>query len=124
MGALIGTIAGMVGTGGAFISVPFMTRCNVRLHEAVATSAALGMPIAVAATIGFALAGLGKTGLPPYSVGYVYLPALLAIIVTSTLFAPLGARVAHAWPVSRLRYAFAAMLFVLGAYMWWKAFHL
>ncbi len=124
MGALIGTIAGMVGTGGAFISVPFMTRCNVRLHEAVATSAALGMPIAVAATIGFALAGLHKPGLPPYSVGYVYLPALLAIIVTSTLFAPLGARLAHRWPVARLRHAFAAMLFVLGAYMWWKAFHL
>jgi len=68
--------------------------------------------------------GLRKTGLPPYSLGYVYLPALVAIVVTSTLLAPVGARVAHALPVARLRHAFAAMLFVLGAYMWWKAYHL
>ena len=124
MGALIGTISGMVGIGGAFLSVPFMTRCNVKMHAAVATSAALGLPIAVAATVGFALAGLRKTGLPPYSVGYVYVPALVAIAITSTLLAPLGARAAHAMPVARLRYAFATMLSVLGAYMWWKAFHL
>ncbi len=124
VGALIGTISGMVGIGGAFLSVPFMVRCNVRMHAAVATSAALGMPIALAATIGFMLAGMRKAGLPPWSVGYVYVPALVAIVVTSTLLAPVGARVAHAWPVARLRYAFALMLTVLGAYMWWKAFHL
>ena len=100
----------MVGIGGAFLSVPFMTRCNVKMHSAVATSAALGLPIAVAATVGFVLAGLRKTGLPPYSIGYVYLPALVAIVVTSTLLAPLGARAAHAMPVARLRYAFVAML--------------
>ena len=124
VGAVIGTVAGMVGTGGAFLAVPFLTRCNVKLHTAVATSAALGMPIAVAATIGYVYAGFRKTGLPPYSLGYVYLPALAAIVVTSTLLAPVGARVAHTWPVARLRYAFAAMLFVLGAYMWWKAYHI
>jgi uncharacterized membrane protein YfcA len=101
-----------------------MTRCNVKLHTAVATSAAIGMPVAAAATIGYVVAGLRKTGLPPYSLGYVYLPALVAIVVTSTLLAPVGARVAHALPVARLRHAFAAMLFVLGAYMWWKAYHL
>ena len=124
MGALIGTVAGMVGTGGAFLAVPFMTRCNVKLHMAVATSAALSVPIAVSASIGFVLAGLHKPGLPPYAVGYVYLPALIAIVITSTLLAPVGARMAHEWPVRRLRYAFASMLIVLGAYMWWKAFHL
>jgi uncharacterized membrane protein YfcA len=123
-GAVIGLVAGMVGTGGAFLAVPFMTRCNVKLHTAVATSAAIGMPVAAAATIGYVVAGLRKTGLPPYSLGYVYLPALVAIVVTSTLLAPVGARVAHALPVARLRHAFAAMLFVLGAYMWWKAYHL
>ncbi len=124
VGALIGTISGMVGIGGAFLSVPFMTRCNVKLHEAVATSAALGMPIALSATVGFAFAGWGKAGLPPYSVGYVNLPALVAIAVTSTLLAPIGARVGHALPVAKLRYAFVAMLFSLGCYMWWKAFHI
>jgi uncharacterized membrane protein YfcA len=124
MGAVIGVVAGMVGTGGAFLAVPFMTRCNVKLHMAVATSAALSIPVALASGAGFVLAGFHKEGLPPYSLGYVYLPALLAIVVTSTLLAPVGARVAHAWPVKRLRYAFATMLFFLGAYMWWKAFHL
>jgi uncharacterized membrane protein YfcA len=124
VGAGIGLLSGIVGAGGAFLSVPFMVRCNVRMHAAVATSAALGLPIALAATVGFVYAGLRKTGLPPYSVGYVYLPGLVAIAVTSTLLAPLGARAAHAMPVARLRYAFVAMLVVLGAYMWWKAFHL
>jgi len=124
VGAGIGLISGMVGTGGAFIAVPFLTRCNVKLHAAVATSAAIGVPIALSATLGYVLAGLRKSGLPPHSVGYVYLPAVAAIVVTSMLLAPLGARVAHAWPVARLRYAFAAMLAVLGGYMWWKAFHL
>ncbi len=123
VGVVIGTIAGMVGTGGAFIAVPFMTRCNVRLHVAVATSAALSVPVAIFAAIGFMIAGWHKAGLPPYALGYVYLPALILIVITSTLLAPVGARLAHEWPVVRLRYAFASMLIVLGAYMWWKAFH-
>ncbi|MFO1304245.1 MAG: sulfite exporter TauE/SafE family protein [Burkholderiales bacterium] len=124
MGAVIGTVAGMVGTGGAFLAVPFMTRCNVRLHVAVGTSAALSIPVAIFAAIGFVFAGWSKPGLPPLALGYVYLPALIGIVVTSTLLAPVGARMAHAWPVVRLRYAFSAMLLSLGAYMWWKAWQL
>jgi uncharacterized membrane protein YfcA len=124
VGAVIGMIAGMVGTGGAFLAVPFMTRCNVRLHEAVATSAAMSIPVAIFAATGFIIAGWNKPALPPYAIGYVYLPALVAIVITSTLLAPLGARMAHEWPVDRLRRAFAAMLFCLGAYMWWKAYRL
>ena len=124
VGAVIGTIAGMVGTGGAFIAVPFMTRCNVKLHTAVGTSAALAIPIAIFAAVGFVLAGFHKSGLPPYALGYIYLPALVAIVVTSTLLAPVGARMAHTWSSTRLRHSFATMLMVLGAYMWWKAFHL
>jgi uncharacterized membrane protein YfcA len=121
VGTAIGFIAGMVGTGGAFMAVPFMVRCNVKLHTAVATSAAIGWPVAVAATLGFVFAGYGQSDLPPHSLGYVYLPALVCIAAASILLAPLGARVAHALPVAKLRRAFAAMLFVLGAWMWWKA---
>ncbi len=124
VGVLIGTISGMVGVGGAFMVVPFLTRSNVPLHSAVATSAGVGVAVSVAATLGYIFAGMRATGLPPWSVGYVYLPALVAIVVTSTLLAPLGARVAHAWPVARLRGAFVGMLFVLAAYMFWKATHL
>jgi len=124
VGALIGLIAGMVGTGGAFLAVPFMTRCNIRLHAAVATSAAMSIPVAIFAAAGFIVAGWDKPGLPPHAIGYVYLPALVAIVITSTLLAPLGARKAHEWPVDHLRRAFAAMLFCLGAYMWHKAWTL
>ncbi|MEO8976555.1 MAG: sulfite exporter TauE/SafE family protein, partial [Casimicrobiaceae bacterium] len=121
VGTAIGLIAGMVGTAGAFLAVPFMTRCNVKVHSAVATSAAIGWPVAVASAIGFVFAGWHVAELPPYSIGYVYLPALGGIVVMSMLLAPVGARVAHQWPVARLRKAFALMLFVIGAWMWWKA---
>ena len=122
-GAGIGLIAGMVGTGGAFLAVPFMVRYHVKVHSAVATSAAIGWPIAVVATLGFAWAGLRQSDLPPYSIGYVYVPALVGIAVASILLAPIGARVAHTWPVNRLRRSFSALLFVLGGFMLWRAFN-
>jgi len=121
VGTAIGLVAGMAGTAGAFLAVPFMVRSNVKVHTAVATSAAIGWPVAVAATISYVIAGLRHADLPPYSLGYVYLPALAGIAVASVLLAPLGAKVAHAWPVARLRRAFSLLLFVLGAYMLWKA---
>jgi uncharacterized membrane protein YfcA len=103
------------------MAVPYLIRRKVTMHTAVATSAAIGLPIALAATLGFVFAGFGRADLPAWSAGYVYLPALPAIVVASMLLAPVGARVAHAWPVARLRFAFAAMLFLLGGYMWWRA---
>ena len=121
VGTVIGLVAGMVGTGGAFLAVPFMTRCDIKVHSAVATSAAIGWPVAMASAIGFVFAGWHATDLPSYSLGYVYLPALAGIVVMSMLLAPVGARVAHAWPVARLRKAFSIMLWILGAWMWWKA---
>lgn len=121
VGAGIGLVSALVGAGGGFLSVPFMTWCNVKIHNAVATSAAIGLPIAVAGTVGYIIAGLRQQGMPPLTAGYIYLPALASIVVASVLTAPLGARTAHAWPVGKLKKAFAALLFVLGAYMFWKA---
>lgn len=121
VGAVIGVLSSMVGAGGGFLSVPFMTWCNVRIHQAVATSAALGFPIAAAGTVGYIIAGLRQRDLPPYTVGYIYLPALAAIVVASMLVAPLGVRVAHALPVARLRRVFAGLLFAIAAFMLWKA---
>ena len=122
VGGGIGLVSSMVGAGGAFLSVPFMTACNIGIRNCVATSAALGLPIAVAATIGFVVAGFGETGLPPLTIGYVYVPALLAIVAASVISAPIGARAAHRWPVQKLKRAFALLLYVLAAYMLWKAF--
>jgi len=121
VGGAIGLISNMVGAGGAFMSVPFMIACNVNLRNCVATSAALGLPIAVAGTIGFVIAGLRQTGMPPHTIGYVYLPALLAIVAASVVAAPIGARAAHRWPVKKLQRAFAVLLYVLAGYMLWKS---
>jgi len=122
VGGGIGLVSSMVGAGGAFLSVPFMLACNVNLRNCVATSAALGLPIAVAGTVGYVVAGLREAGLPHYALGFVYLPALLAIVAGSIVFAPIGARAAHRWPVKRLRRAFAFLLYALAAYMLWKSY--
>jgi uncharacterized membrane protein YfcA len=114
VGGGLGLISSMVGAGGAFLSVPFMTACNVKLRNAVATSAALGLPIAVAGTIGFVVAGFGHTGLPPHSIGYIYVPALLAIVAASVI-SPMGARAAPL-AVATLRRSFALVLYLLAAY--------
>lgn len=116
-GSLIGFISALVGAGGGFISVPFMVWSNVRIHNAVATSAALGFPIAAAGTVGYVLAGRSAPTLPAGTLGFVYLPALLAISAASVLTAPLGARVAHALDTRPLKRVFALLLVGLAAYM-------
>jgi len=121
-GGVIGAVSGLVGAGGGFISVPFMTWCNVPIHHAVATSAALGFPIAAARTLGNLIGGWSLANPLPGSVGYLWLPALAVIATTSVLFAPLGARVAHAMDVGKLKRVFALMLYALAAYMLHKAF--
>ena len=119
-GGVIGFLSGLVGAGGGFVSVPFMTWCNVAIHAAVATSAALGFPIAVANVVGYAIAGQGVQGLPPQSFGYLWLPGLVVIASCSVLMAPLGAKAAHALPVKKLKRAFACTLYVLAIYMFYK----
>lgn len=119
-GGAIGLVSGLVGAGGGFLSVPFMTWCNVAIHNAVATSAALGFPIAVANVAGYVMAGQSLQGLPAGTFGYLWLPALAVIAACSVLMAPLGARAAHALPVKQLKRVFASVLYLLGAYMLWK----
>ena len=119
-GSAIGFVSGLVGAGGGFISVPFMTWCNVPIHNAVATSAALGFPIALSNVLGYVTAGQSVAGLPPASLGYVWLPALGVIACCSVLTAPLGARSAHRLPVRQLKRIFASLLLALAAYMLWK----
>jgi len=119
-GAGIGLLSGLVGAGGGFVSVPFMTWCNVAMHSAVATSAALGFPIALANTLGYVLGGWQLPAALPGALGYLYLPALAVIASASVLMAPLGARAAHAMNVQQLKRAFALLLYLLAAYMLYK----
>jgi len=119
-GSGIGFLSGLVGAGGGFVSVPFMTWCNVPIHNAVATSAALGFPIAVVNVVGYIIAGQSVQDLPLGSVGYLFIPALVIIAIASVIMAPLGVRAAHALPVKQLRRVFAALLYMLAAYMLYK----
>ena len=119
-GGLIGLLSGLVGAGGGFISVPIMTWCNVAIHNAVATSSALGFPIALANVTGYVISGLSLQELPPYAFGYLWLPALVVISCCSVFMAPIGASTAHKLPVKQLKRVFAGMLYVLAGYMLFK----
>ncbi len=121
-GSVIGVLAGLVGAGGGFVSVPFMTWCNVKIHNAVATSAALGFPIALAGTLSNIYYGMNMPNLPPGSLGFIYLPALLVLSLASVTTAPLGAKTAHSLSVKPLRKIFAMALYGLATYMVYKAF--
>jgi uncharacterized membrane protein YfcA len=113
-GGVIGALSALFGIGGGSLSVPFLTWCSLKPVEAIATSAAMGVPIALGGTIGYVVTGLYASGLPPWSVGYVVLPPFAGVVVASVLFAPLGARLAHRLPQLTLQRVFAALLVVLG----------
>lgn len=116
-GAVIGLVSSFVGIGGGTLSVPYMSWCNVPMHKAIGTSAAIGFPIAVAGAVGYLMNGLGVEGLPGPHVGFIYIPALLGIAAASVCTAPLGARLAHRLPVDRLKKAFAVLLYVMAVQM-------
>ena len=116
-GFVIGGLSALVAIGGAVMTVPFMLYCNVPMIQAVGTAAAIGFPIAVGGTIGYIASGWSVAGLPTWSVGFVYLPALAGITVASVLTAPLGARIAHRLPARQLRLIFAVFLLVLATRM-------
>jgi uncharacterized membrane protein YfcA len=116
VGGLIGGISSLIGIGGGSMSVPFLVWCNIAMRNAIGTSAAIGFPIALAGAAGYVVNGLAVK-LPPYTMGFVYLPALLGIAVASILTAPLGAMLAHSLPVGRLKKIFALLLMVMGTKM-------
>ncbi len=116
VGNVIGGLSSMVGAGGAFVSVPFMTWCNVTIHKAVATSAALGFPIALAGTVGYMSAGWDLPQMPPDALGYLYLPGLIFISMGSMLTAPFGARAAHRMDIAPLKKVFASFLYLIAIY--------
>jgi len=120
VGTGIGAISSLVSIGGGTLSVPFMLHHNVPLKHAVGTSAALGFPIAVGASTGYILTGISIDTLPHYSLGFVYLPALLMLAAGSLLTAPLGAKATHSLPVNSLKHGFALLLIILASKMLWN----
>lgn len=117
VGAGIGALSSLLAAGGAFLSIPFLVKCRVALPRAIGTAAACGFPIAAAGSAGYVLQGLRAPDLPAGSLGYVYLPALGVIVVTSILAAPFGAHLTHRLPLKQLRMVFALLLYALALRM-------
>ena len=114
-GVAIGTVSAVVGIGGGSLTVPFLHWNGVPLRNAVATSSACGLPIALAGAAGFLVSGWGRFGLPSGSTGFIYWPALPGIVIAALLFAPLGAWLAHTLPLRTLEKVFALLLLTVGA---------
>lgn len=116
-GVVIGMVSAIVGIGGGSLTVPFLSWCNTPIRQAVATSAACGLPIALAGALGFIVTGLNAPHLPAWSLGYVYGPALVGVASASMLTAPLGAKLAHTLPTHSLKKVFAVFLAAVGSKM-------
>lgn len=115
-GVGIGTISSIVGAGGGFMTIPFLIRRGMMPTRAVGCSAACGLPIAVAGTIGYIIAG-ERVDLAGAVVGYIHIPALLAIAAASVMTAPIGVRLAHKLSAGNLRKVMGVVLVTLATYM-------
>lgn len=112
-----GVVSALMGVGGGSLNVPFLSYCGIPIKRAIATAAAIGLPIAISATIGYIVGGLNEENLPAGSIGYVNLPVFGGVVAASLIFAPLGATLAHKLPDLLLRRFFAVFLFVLACKM-------
>ena len=117
VGMGIGAVSALVAIGGGSLSVPFLMYCNVKIQNAIGTSAAIGLPIAISGTLGYLISGWNVNGLPAYTIGYIYLPAVALVAGVSFFTAPLGAKLAHSLPVATLKKGFAVVMFLLSLKM-------
>lgn len=117
---IVGYLSSLMGIGGGSLTVPTLVAFGATMHSAVGTSAAVGVAIAISGTLGFIISGWGAAGLPPLSLGYINLLALVLVAVLAALFAPLGAALAHRLDQKTLKYVFAAFLVVMGLNMVWN----
>ncbi len=113
-GGLIGTGSTLFGIGGGSMTTPYLSWSNVRIQHAIGTSAACGLPISIAGAIMNIEQGWAHPDLMQWSLGYVYLPAFVGIVLTSALFARYGAKLAHRLPERALKRAFAVLLLAVG----------
>ncbi|MCV6609904.1 MAG: sulfite exporter TauE/SafE family protein [Amphritea sp.] len=116
-GGVIGSISALVSIGGGTLTVPYLSWHNIDVKKAIGTSAAIGLPISVAGTIGYIVNGLSVDLEIPYVVGFIYLPGVVLISVMSFMMAPVGANLAHKLPVPVLKKVFAVLLLGLALKM-------
>lgn len=113
LGLGIGCVSGLFGIAGGSLVVPILALYEVPIKNAIATSAATGFPIALAGALGYCIMGMNNSLLPEYSFGYIYWPAGLGIILTSTFFAKVGARLAHQLAPQKVQKLFALVLVLI-----------
>lgn len=116
-GSGIGVVSSIVGIGGGSLTVPFLSWCNIKIQQAIATSSACGLPIAIAGCVGFIVTGWNEVTLPKYTFGYIYWPAFIMIVISSMLMAPVGAWFAHWISAEKLKRVFSIALLMLGLRM-------
>jgi len=116
---VIGLLSSLLGIGGGTLIVPFLVHFQTPMRNAVAIASACGLPIAVVGTVGYALLGKDALQLPEWSLGYIYLPSFLGIVLTSIYTAPIGAKLAHKLPAEELKRYFSLLLFVMAAKLIW-----
>lgn len=117
--SFIGGFSALMGIGGGTLSVPILSAFSFPIHRAVGTASAFGLVIAIPAVIGFIWSGWSADLRPPYSFGYVSLPAAVLIFSVSVFTAPLGAKLAHSLNPANLKKAFALFLFITSLRMLW-----
>lgn len=120
-GVFAGWVSALFGIGGGSLNVPFLSFFGLRMQQAVATSAACGMPIALAGALSNTVAGFGSSAVPEYSFGYIYLPAFIGVAVMTAPFAKLGATLAKNMQPRYLKRIFAIFLVMIGQTMMFKA---
>lgn len=116
-GTVIGICSALAAMGGATLTIPFLMFCNVPFHMAIGTASAIGFPIALFGSVGYLWNGWDVSGLPPLSMGYIYIPALIGFTLSSMMLAPLGARLAHRTSERTLKRVFAIVIGALGIKM-------
>lgn len=116
-GSVIGSISALVSIGGGTLTVPYLSWHNIDVKKAIGTSAAIGLPISVAGTIGYIVNGLSADLQIDYVVGFIYLPGVVLISLMSSIMAPVGAHVAHLLPIPVLKKVFALLLLGLAVKM-------
>ncbi|TCB49614.1 sulfite exporter TauE/SafE family protein [Acinetobacter sp. ANC 4779] len=121
-GGGIGIASAIFGIGGGSLTVPYLIRHGVVIQKAVATSAAGGLPIAIAGALGFMWFGSNSSVEVPHSIGYVHIYAFLGISVMSFITAKLGAKVAHKLSPAMLKRCFACLLSTVGLYFIYQGF--
>ncbi len=120
IGLSTGTIASLMGISGGAILVPVLTYFSMSIRHAIGTATICGFVVATFGAMGFIITGIDQENLPEWSLGYIYLPALLGVVTTSSLFAPLGVKLAGKLPVRTLKKMFAAFLIVVAIKMIFK----